>query len=429
MTQLEAARAGRITSEMRFVARREGADPEAVRSLVREGLAVIPANTGRRLKVPCGIGRGLSTKVNANIGNSKDSPGMYAEIAKLRAAIDLGSDTVMDLSTGPGIGAMRRRILKLSAVPVGTVPIYEIAIGAITRYGSLRGAVADEMFAVLEEQAADGVDFFTIHAGVVRAAIDAIRLQPRLMDIVSRGGAFLADWMIANGRENPFYEQFDRVLDIARRHDVTISLGDGMRPGAGSDAGDNAQIRELVVLGELRRRCFDAGVQSMIEGPGHMPLAQIEANVALQKSLCGNAPYYVLGPLVTDIAPGYDHITAAIGGALAAAKGADFLCYVTPAEHLRLPTLDDVREGVIASRIAAHAADVSKGLSAAVARDRMMSVARRDRDWNRQFSLAIEGAKPRRYRRASSPGLRDACTMCGEYCSIKLSEKCFRRAS
>jgi phosphomethylpyrimidine synthase len=235
--------------------------------------------------------------------------------------------------------------------------------------------------------------------------------------------------MIANGRENPFYEQFDRVLDIARRHDVTISLGDGMRPGAGSDAGDNAQIRELVVLGELRRRCFDAGVQSMIEGPGHMPLAQIEANVALQKSLCGNAPYYVLGPLVTDIAPGYDHITAAIGGALAAAKGADFLCYVTPAEHLRLPTLDDVREGVIASRIAAHAADVSKGLSAAVARDRMMSVARRDRDWNRQFSLAIEGAKPRRYRRASSPGLRDACTMCGEYCSIKLSEKCFRRAS
>lgn len=429
MTQLEAARASKITREMRFIAGTEQTDPERIKRLVRDGLVVIPKNVKRRLAVPCGIGRGLSTKVNANIGTSKDSSGIPAEIKKLREAISLGSDTVMDLSTGPGIKAMRRRILKSSAVPVGTVPIYEMAINAISKHGSFRGATVDEMFDVLEEQAADGVDFFTIHAGVTVKTLDAIRQSPRVLDMVSRGGAFLADWMIDNGRENPFYQHFDRVLDIAKRYDVTMSLGDGMRPGAGADASDPAQIQELVVLGELQRRSFRSGVQVMIEGPGHMPISQIEANVVLQKAICNNAPFYVLGPLVTDIAPGYDHITAAIGGAIAASKGADFLCYVTPAEHLRLPAIEDVREGVIAAKIAAHAADVSKGLPRAVDRDRSMSAARRDRDWKKQFSLAIDRSKPSRYRKASRPAIDDVCTMCGEYCSIKLSEKCFRRAA
>jgi phosphomethylpyrimidine synthase len=333
----------------------------------------------------------------------------------------------MDLSTGRRVGETRRSILARSSVPVGTVPIYEIVINGLARHGSIKDITVDEMFAVLEAQAAEGVDFFTIHAGVVRKAVEILAERPRVLDIVSRGGAFLADWMIENGEENPFYEYFDRVLDIARRYDVTMSLGDGMRPGAIADASDAAQIQELVVLGELQKRSFKKGVQVMIEGPGHMPLDQIEANVVMQKRLCHDAPFYVLGPLVTDIAPGYDHITSAIGGAIAASKGADFLCYVTPAEHLRLPTVDDVREGVIAAKIAAHAADIAKGVAGSAKRDLEMSVARRKRDWKKQFSIAIDKAKPMRYRKGSRPGAHDVCTMCGEYCSIKLSEKCFRR--
>lgn len=426
MTQLESARAGKISAEMRRVAKDEGVDVEFVRRSIARGRVVIPKNNRHPIAIPCGIGEGLRTKINANIGTSKDSSDIATELRKMREAVDLGSDTIMDLSTGALVNKTRAAILAKAKVPVGTVPIYEIVINGFAKYGNIEDITIDEMFSVLEKQAAEGVDFFTIHSGVIRKALDILKNRPRVLDIVSRGGAFLARWMLANDIENPFYNHFDRVIDIAKRHDVTLSLGDGMRPGAIADASDRAQIQELLVLGQLQRRAFKKGVQVMIEGPGHVPLDQIEANVILQKSVCNNAPFYVLGPLVTDVAPGYDHITAAIGGALAAAKGADYLCYVTPAEHLRLPTIEDVREGVIATKIAAHAADIAKGIPGAADWDRAISKARRDRNWKKQFSLAIDGSKPRRYRKMSNPGSKDVCTMCGEYCSIKLSEKCFR---
>jgi phosphomethylpyrimidine synthase len=347
----------------------------------------------------------------------------------MRAAIRLGSDTVMDLSTGPGISATRRKILSESDVPVGTVPIYEIAVEGARKYGSIGNIPADYMFGCLEEQAEDGVDFFTIHAGVTRHTLDTLRKNPRILDIVSRGAAFLAEWIITSGLENPFYRNFDRVLDIAGRHDITLSLGDGLRPGSVVDATDKPQLSELLVLGELRKAALRRGVQVIIEGPGHVPINQIEANVVLEKAICGGAPFYVLGPLVTDTAPGYDHITSAIGGAVAGAAGADLLCYVTPAEHLRLPTLEDVEEGVVAARIAAHAADIAKGIKGALSRDVAISKARQARDWKRQFALALHKAKPDRYRKMSRPDLSDVCTMCGEYCSLKMAEKCFGRSS
>ena len=426
MTQLEAARAGKITAEMKRIAKYEGLSADSLRRSVARGRVVIPKNIVRTLAIPCGIGEGLKTKVNANIGTSKDSSDIKTELRKMREAVKLGSDTIMDLSTGALLNKTRAAILAKSKVPVGTVPLYEIVIKGLNRHGTIEDITIDEMFAVLEDQAAEGVDFFTIHAGVVKKALDILKKKPRVLDIVSRGGAFLARWMLANNEENPFYTHFDRVIDIARRYDITLSLGDGMRPGAIADASDRAQIHELLVLGQLQRRAVKRGVQVMIEGPGHVPLNQIEANVILQKSVCNNAPFYVLGPLVTDIAPGYDHLTAAIGGALAAAKGADYLCYVTPAEHLRLPTIEDVREGVIATKIAAHAGDIAKGVRGAAERDMAMSKARRDRNWAKQFDLAIDHSKPKLYRKMSRPGLKDVCTMCGEYCSIKLSEKCFR---
>jgi phosphomethylpyrimidine synthase len=346
---------------------------------------------------------------------------------KMACAVELGSDAIMDLSTGPNVSRTRRSILAKAKVPVGTVPIYQMAINGLAKYGSIKDIKVDEIFAVLEEQAADGVDFFTIHAGVVRSALDILKESPRILDIVSRGGAFLAQWMIENGRENPFYTHFDRVLDIARRYDITLSLGDGLRPGAVADATDAPQIMELVTLGQLQKRALRKGVQVMIEGPGHVPINQIETNVMLEKSLCNGAPFYVLGPLVTDVAPGYDHITAAIGGAIAASAGADFLCYVTPSEHLRLPTLEDVREGVIASRIAAHAADIAKGVKGAIEWDMKISDARRRRRWKEQFELALDKVRPKKYRQMSMPDTSDVCTMCSEYCSIKTAEKCFGR--
>lgn len=427
MTQLEQAKLGKITDEMRSVAATEGVEADHIRRGVSDGTIVIPKNRSRAYRGLCGIGRGLRTKVNANIGTSKDSSDIAGELEKMRVAVDCGSDTIMDLSTGPDLGETRRRILAGSPVPVGTVPIYEMVIDARARGRRIASITVDEIFAVLERQAAEGVDFFTIHAGVVRSVLDALRAHPRVLGIVSRGGAFLANWISENGKENPFYEHFDRIIDIAQRYDVTLSLGDGLRPGAIADATDPAQIQELVILGQLQQRAFKAGVQVMIEGPGHVPIDQIEANVLLQKSLCNNAPFYVLGPLVTDIAPGYDHITAAIGGALAGAKGADYLCYVTPAEHLRLPTLDDVRDGVIASKIAAHAADIAKGVAGAASRDREMSSARGDRNWTKQFALAIDRSKPEAYRAASRPGDADVCTMCSDLCSIRMSEECFGR--
>lgn len=426
MTQLEIARAGRISPEMRRAAKDEAAGLDLIRSGIACGRIVLPHNRHRRIRKPCAIGQGLKTKINANIGTSRDSSNIAREIAKMKAAVSLGSDAVMDLSTGSKIRETRRQIIAKAAVPIGTVPLYQIVIDGLARHGAIEAITVDEMFAVLEEQAADGVDFFTIHAGVVSEALGVLKKKPRLLDIVSRGGAFIAQWMIANGRENPFYEDFDRVIDIARRYDVTLSLGDGLRPGAIADATDEPQVLELLALGELQRRAFKKGVQVMIEGPGHVPLNQIEANVVLEKAVCNGAPFYVLGPLVTDVAPGYDHITAAIGGAIAASKGADFLCYVTPSEHLRLPTLDDVKEGVIATKIAAHAADIAKGVRGAAEWDEGISKARRKRDWKKQFALALDKERPREYRTSSRPDVKDVCTMCSEYCSIKTTEKCLR---
>jgi thiamine biosynthesis protein ThiC len=362
ITQLESARSGRITPEVRRVAGDERISPENIRKGVADGSIVLPKNRMRKLSKPCGIGKGLSTKINANIGTSKSSSDIAHEIKKMRAAIDAGADAMMDLSTGSRVPETRRAIIRKCTVPLGTVPIYETVINGFKKYGSIKGIKTDDFFTSLEDQARDGVDFFTIHAGVTLKTIAALRKHPRVLDIVSRGGAFLAEWMIENRTENPFYSNFDRVIEIARQYDITLSLGDGLRPGSIADATDEAQITELKELGALRKIAMRSGVQVMIEGPGHVPIDEVEKNVILEKKICGGAPFYVLGPLVTDIAPGYDHITSAIGGAIAASKGADFLCYVTPAEHLRLPTIEDVKEGVIASRIAAHAADIAKGV-------------------------------------------------------------------
>jgi phosphomethylpyrimidine synthase len=426
MTQIECARKGNVTAEMLKISAREGVSAEFVRRGVEEGTIVIPRNSSHDIDKPCGIGKGLATKINANIGTSGDSSDIATELKKLDECVKLGADTVMDLSTSADLKMTRARILERSPIPVGTVPIYEAVVKATRAGRAIADIHPDEMLSVLENQAAEGVDFFTVHAGVTKETILVLKDNPRLLNIVSRGGAFLAEWMIANSKENPFYEYFDKVLDIAKRFDVTLSLGDGLRPGSVADATDKAQVSELVTLGKLQKRAIGSGVQVMIEGPGHVPLDQIEANVRLEKSLCSGAPFYVLGPLVTDIAPGYDHITSAIGGAVAAAAGADFLCYVTPAEHLRLPTPGDVSEGVIASKIAAHAADIAKGLKGAIDKDIAISRARAKRDWKAQFALAIDAARPAEYRSSSMPKDDGVCTMCGEYCSIKTAEKCLK---
>jgi len=419
MTQLELARSGIISPEMELVAEEEGVAPEFIQHGLAQGTIVIPANVNHKLSQYCGIGKGLRVKVNANIGTSTDFGDMESELEKLRVAIDYKSDTVMDLSTGGDISAIRRAILKESPIPLGTVPIYQAAIEAIERRGSIVAMTADDLFGVIEAQAEEGVEFVTVHCGVTRAAIERLKRQRRVTDIVSRGGAFLLGWILHNDQENPLYEHYDRLLEIARKFDVTLSLGDGLRPGSLADATDRAQVEELLILGELVECAWDAGVQVMVEGPGHVPLDQITANVQLQKSLCKGAPFYVLGPLVTDIAAGYDHISGAIGGAIAAVAGADFLCYVTPAEHLGLPGRDDVREGVIASRIAAHAADIVNGVKGAREWDRNMSLARKNLDWQEQVRLCLDpaGARKAHSQRTTSG---DACSMCGDYCALQL---------
>ena len=424
MTQLEFARKGRITPEMRLVARAEGVDPKILIRKIASGRVVIPSNRLRRKSKACGIGEGLRTKVNANIGTSQDSSNIAVELRKLKAAVDSGADAVMDLSTGGDLRKIRKAILKASAVPIGTVPIYEAAVAAMRKKMPIPYIAAGEMLAVLEVQAKEGVDFFTIHCGVTTKTVDCLKKEGRLVGVVSRGGAIMVEWMAHNLRENPFYEKFDKVLEIAREYDVTLSLGDGMRPGCLADASDKAQIQELLTLGELSKRARRAGVQVMIEGPGHVPINQIEANILLEKDVCDGAPFYVLGPLVTDIAPGYDHITSAIGGALAASYGADFLCYVTPSEHLGIPSVDDVKTGVISSRIAAHAADIAKGVKGALDWDIAMSSARKKRDWKKQFALSIDPKRAAEYRNRLKPSSsKDVCTMCGEFCSMKISEE------
>lgn len=423
MTQLEKARQGIITKEMIAVAKAEGVDPEVLRQRVAEGLVVIPANPSHQGLVPCGIGAGLRTKVNANIGTSPVFPEWEPELEKLEAALAAGADTVMDLSTGGDVRTCLGQILKRCKVPVGTVPVYEAAVRTREKSRPVVEMEPDDIFAAIEDQARAGVDFMTVHCGVTHKIVEALKERPRLAGIVSRGGAIMVGWMLHRGEENPLYAQFDRLLEICREHDVTLSLGDGLRPGCLADATDRAQLEELMVLGELVLRAREAGVQVMVEGPGHVPLNQVEANIQLQKRLCYGAPFYVLGPIVTDIAAGYDHIAAAIGGALAAWAGADFLCYVTPTEHLGLPTADDVREGVIASRIAAHAADIAKGLKSAWMRDTEMAWARRRLDWERQFELVLDAQKARRIRRERNPFDEEVCSMCGEYCAIDLVNK------
>ncbi len=422
MTQLESAREGIITPQMKVVAQTEGVEAEFIRQGVAKGTIVIPANIKHSKLVPCGIGQGLSTKVNANIGTSSDFGNIDTELEKLRVASDAGADTVMDLSTGGDISAIRRAIVASSSLSIGTVPIYQAGLEAIDRHDAIVKMTADDLFAVIEEHVRDGVDFITVHCGVTQSAFARLKQQGRVADVVSRGGAFLIGWMLYNECENPLYEQYDRLLEIAREFDVTLSLGDGMRPGSLADATDRAQIEELLIAGELVQQAQQAGVQVMVEGPGHLPMNQIETNVQLQKAICKGAPFYVLGPLVTDVGAGYDHITGAIGGAIAAAAGTDFLCYVTPSEHLSLPGLEDVKQGVIASRIAAHAGDIVKGVKGAAEWDRKMAVARKGLDWEEQARLSLD---PERSRHVHSKyaSVGSACSMCGDYCAMELMEK------
>ncbi len=422
MTQLELAKKGILSPQMKHVAHQENISEETILQYLAEGKVVIPANAYHTSLIPCGIGKELTIKVNANIGVSSDYGSIETELEKMRVAIQFGANAIMDLSTGGNIQAIRRAIVTASTVSVGTVPIYQAGIQAIEQHGAIINMTIDDLFAVIEQQAQDGVDFMTLHCGVTQTAIARLKQQHRLTDVVSRGGAFIIGWMLCHQKENPLYEHYDRLLDMARRFDITLSLGDGMRPGSLADATDRAQVEELIVLGELVDRAREAGVQVMVEGPGHVPLNQIIANVQLEKSLCHEAPFYVLGPLVTDIGAGYDHITGAIGGAIAGLAGADFLCYVTPAEHLSLPDVEDVKQGVIASRIAAHAADVARGIKFASDWDRKMSTARKKLDWTSQAELSLDPEKVHRvHSKYATRG--PACSMCGDYCAMALVEK------
>ncbi len=426
MTLMENAKAGLVSPEIQTVARKEQVEAEWLAEQIAAGKVVIPHNKRHKGLEPCGIGERLLVKVNANIGTSSDRAILSEELEKLRVSIEAGADTVMDLSTGGDIDQCRRTIVNNSKVPVGTVPIYQAVIEAIEDSGGLIHMSVDDIFEVIERHARDGVDFMTVHCGLTRAALEMLRAQGRITDIVSRGGAFLTTWMLHHDKENPLYENYDRLLELAHKYDITLSLGDGLRPGCIADATDRAQIHELMTLGHLTKLAWERGVQVMIEGPGHVPLDQIQANVLIQKKLCSNAPFYVLGPLVTDIATGYDHVACAIGGALAASVGADFLCYVTPAEHLCLPSIEDVREGVVVTKIAAHAADIARGNKLAIQRDRQMAVARKKLDWNTQMQLAIDPKKARSYREKNPPAEDDVCTMCGKYCAIKTVKTYFK---
>jgi phosphomethylpyrimidine synthase len=428
MTQRTEALRGIVTKEMKVVAREEEVSPEWLREKMVSGRIVIPANRNHRRVKPVGIGEGLRIKVNTNLGTSSDHVDLEEELKKLEVSIRGGTDTVMDLSTGGDIDAIRKEIIRHSPVPVGTVPIYEAAIKAASKRKALAKMRVEDLFEVIELQAEEGVDFITVHCGVTRTAVERLRNTRRLLGVVSRGGSFLIEWMIYNGKENPLYEHYDRLLEIAKKYDVALSLGDGLRPGCLTDATDRPQVEETIVLGELTERAWAEGVQVMIEGPGHVPLDQIEANVLLEKRLCRGAPFYVLGPLVTDISPGYDHITCAIGGAIAGKAGADFLCYVTPSEHLKLPSIEDVREGVIATRIAGHAGDIARGNKIALRRDIEMSKARMAFDWERQIELSIDPEKARRYHEEGKSGEKDVCTMCGEFCAIKRVKDFFKNS-
>ena len=422
MTQIEAARSNQITDAMHQVAQKEGLTAEKVREKVAAGMVVIPKNRNRNCQA-CGIGQGLRTKVNANIGTSPSHCDLKEELAKLDTAVAAGADAVMDLSTGGNLDRILQIILERSPVIVGTVPIYKVISKLMAKNKTSVEMTTDDLMEEIEMQAMAGVDFITVHCGITRQSLSALKECDRIMGMVSRGGSFMAEWIIANKKENPLYAQYDRLLEICRQHDVTLSLGDGLRPGAIHDAVDRAQISELLILGELARHARKAGVQVMIEGPGHVPLGRIPGDVQLQKRLCDNAPYYVLGPLPTDIAPGYDHLVGAVGGAVAAASGVDFLCYLTPAEHLHLPTIQDVHDGVMATRIAAHIGDLEKGLPGAANWDRTMSLARREFDWEAMYNQAIDPQLARKRRMQTEDHNRDVCTMCGDLCAIKTFDR------
>lgn len=417
MTEYEKACEGEISPACRRVAEDEGIDPESLRCLVAEGKAIITGIAREHCRV-LGIGHGLTTKVNANLGSSPDHDSIEVELEKLKVSIEAGADTVMDLSTGGKIDEVRKAILAESTVPVGTVPIYQAIVEVAQRGGEVEDCTTQEFFDVIERQARDGVDFMTIHCGLIARLARAVA-STRTAGVVSRGGCFLLQWMIKNGKENPYYENYDRLLDIAGKYDVLLSLGDGLRPGAIADSSDQAQMGELLVIGELVQRARKRGVGVIVEGPGHVPLQEIPANMILQKRICHGAPFYVLGPLVSDVAAGYDHITAAIGGAVAAWYGADYLCYVTPAEHLRLPTVEDVREGVIAARIAAHAGDIAKGLPGALDWDNEVSRARAELDWEKALSRSIDPVRARAFHDPSAGDSDELCSMCGKFCAIR----------
>jgi len=422
MTQLEMARKNKISEEMKICAEHEGVEPEFIRKGVEDGNIVVIRNNKHKSISPIAIGKGLRTKVNANIGTSKDRADLDSELQKVKISIAAGADTIMDLSTGGDIRAIRKAIIKASSLVIGTVPIYQAAVQMLNSKKAIVEMSAEDMFGVIEENGEDGVDFITVHCGITKKSIGCLEIRKRHLGIVSRGGSFLANWIKCNKKENPLYEQYDKLLKIAKHYDMVLSLGDGLRPGCIADATDMAQIQELVTLGELTKRARDYGVQVMIEGPGHVPIREIKANVELEKSLCHGAPFYVLGPIPTDIAPGYDHITAAIGGAIAGSAGADFLCYVTPAEHLRLPTLEDVKEGIIASKIAAHIADIAKGVPGAFEKDLLMAKYRDEFNWEGQANISIDPEKVRACLETSESAGKEGCTMCGEFCAIKLGK-------
>lgn len=415
-TQMDAARKGILTKELLAVAKKEQVEPEKLVKLVAAGQVVIPANKCHTCLDPNGIGSALRTKINVNLGTSRDLNDLDMELQKVNDAVAMGAESIMDLSSFGDTQKFRRKLTAECPAIIGTVPIYD---AVVYYHKPLREITSEEWLQIAEMHAKDGVDFLTIHVGINKNTAERFKKMKRLTNIVSRGGSIIFAWMEMTGQENPFYEHFDRLLDICQEYDVTLSLGDACRPGCLEDATDVSQLEELLTLGELTRRAWEKNVQVMIEGPGHMPLDQIAANMKIQQSVCKGAPFYVLGPLVTDVAPGYDHITAAIGGAIAASAGASFLCYVTPAEHLRLPNRDDVKEGIIASRIAAHAADIAKGIPGAKEWDRKMAQARARLDWEEQFSLAIDPEKARRYRAESKPEKEDTCSMCGNFCAVK----------
>jgi phosphomethylpyrimidine synthase len=428
LTILEEIRRGGTPDTVRRACETEHLLPEELSRSIDLGHGIVPANLLRNIKKPCAIGGGSRVKVNANIGSSRDLESMEQELLKLKTAVACGADTVMDLSTGPAWRGILSHILSRSPVPIGTVPLYQVFGEVLEKGGDVADVTQEDIFRAVEEHCSAGVDYLTLHCGVTRRSVALLKSRGRRMGIVSRGGSLMAEWMEKRGEENPLYSGFDRLIEILHRYDAVFSLGDGLRPGCVSDAGDTAQMEELVTLGELQQRSLAAGVQVMIEGPGHVPIHRIAENIRIQKTICNGAPFYVLGPIVTDVAPGYDHITSAIGGAIAAVNGADFLCYVTPAEHLRLPDVNDVRTGVISARIAAHAADMARGIPGAVEWDNAMADARASFDWEKQFSLCMDPQTARRMRGEALPEDGEVCSMCGHLCALKTSRRTLGKA-